>query len=52
MRALCQTFVLTAMVVAVKQATTSFTYVIKSTNTQVQNMFHRTLLITNVSIVL
>jgi hypothetical protein len=54
MRALRQTFLLTAMVVAVdqsvKQATTSFTYVIKSTNTHVQNM--GTLLITNVSIVL
>jgi hypothetical protein len=52
MRALCQTFVLTAaMVVAmdhpVKQATTNFSYVIKSlTNAYVQNMCHRTLLIT------
>jgi hypothetical protein len=50
-------FVLTAaMVVAmdqpVKQGTTNFSYVIKSTNAYVQNMFHRTLLITNVSIVL
>jgi hypothetical protein len=58
MRALRQTFVLTAaMVVAmdqpVKQATTNFSYIIKSlTNAYVQNMFHRTLLITNVSIVL
>jgi hypothetical protein len=56
MRALRQTFLLTAgMVVAVdqsvKQKTTNFSYVIKSTNTHVQNMFHRTLLITNVSIV-
>jgi hypothetical protein len=55
MRALRQTFVLTAAVVvtvdqSVKQATTNLTYVIKSTNTHVQNMFHRTLLITNVSI--
>jgi hypothetical protein len=57
MRALRQTYLLTAgMVVAVdqsiKQETTNFTYVIKSTNTHEQNMFHRTLLITNVSIVL
>jgi hypothetical protein len=57
MRALRQTSVLTAaMVVAMdqplKQATTNFSYVIKSTNAYVQNMFHRTLLITNVSIVL
>jgi hypothetical protein len=52
MRALRQTFVLIAATVAVdqsvKQATTNFTYVIKSTNTHVQNMFHRTLLIINV----
>jgi hypothetical protein len=57
MRALRQTFVLTAaMVVAmdqpVKQATTNFSYVIKSTNAYVQNLFHRTLLITYVSFVL
>jgi hypothetical protein len=58
MRALHQTFILTAaMVVAmdqpVKQATTNFSYVIKSsTDAYVQNMFHHTLLITNVSIVL
>jgi hypothetical protein len=54
MRALRQTFVLTTEMVpvdqSVKQATTNFTYVIKSTNTHVQNMIHRTLLITNVSI--
>jgi hypothetical protein len=57
MRALRQTFLLNAgMVVpvdqSVEQETTNFIYVIKSTNTHVQNLFHRTLLITNVSIVL
>jgi hypothetical protein len=57
MRALRQTFVLTRAMVAavyqsVKQAATNFPFVIKSTNAYVQNLFHHTLLITNVSIVL
>jgi hypothetical protein len=57
MRALRQSFVLTRAMVAavdqsVKQATTNFNCVIKSTNAYVQNLFHHTLLITNVSIVL
>jgi hypothetical protein len=52
MRALRQTFVQTpgmdvAVDQSVKQPTTNFTYVIKSTNAYVQNMFHHTLLITN-----
>jgi hypothetical protein len=57
MRALRQTFLLTAGIIvavdqSVKQETTNFTCVIKSINTHKQNMFHRTLLITIVSIVL
>jgi hypothetical protein len=52
MRALRQTFVLTRAIVAavdqsVKQAATNFPFVIKSTNSYVQDLFHHTLLITN-----